>query len=235
MQDRAAAKGFAAEGASVLVADVNRAGADDFAQSITETGGIAVSRVADVSCYDEADAAITEAVSRYGRVDVVFNSAAMLTRRPLLEHEPDEFERVLRVNLNGTFNGILAAARAMREARIQGCIINTASVAAYVATSGMIGYHASKGGVRSLTQAAALELAPLDIRVVAVAPGTVDTPLVDRAKAAGLDRDLARRQMRRKMIAPERVADVVLFLASDQADAINGTVVLVDDGYVSFK
>jgi len=75
----------------------------------------------------------------------------------------------------------------------------------------------------------------LGIRVVGVAPGTVDTLLVGDAKAAGFERDLARRQMRRKMIEPERVADVMCFLASDQADAINGTVVLVDDGYVSFK
>lgn len=232
---RAAAKGFATEGASVVVADVNRAGADDVARSITQTGAIAIGLVADISRYEEAEAAVKEAVSRYGRVDVVFNCAGVVTRRPLLEHEPGEFERVVRVNLDGTFNGILAGARSMRELRIHGCIINAASVAAYVATSGMISYHASKGGVRSLTQAAALELAPLGIRVVAVAPGTVDTPLLEEAKAAGLDRELARRQMRRKMIAPERVADVVLFLASDQADAINGTVVLVDDGYVSFK
>lgn len=232
---RAAAKGFATEGASVVVADVNRAGADDVARSITQTGAKAIGLVADISRYDEAEAAVKEAVSRYGRVDVVFNCAGVVTRRPLLEHEPGEFERVVRVNLDGTFNGILARARSMRELRIHGCIINAESVAAYVATSGMISYHASKGGVRSLTQAAALELAPLGIRVVAFAPGTVDTPLLEEAKAAGLDRELARRQMRRKMIAPERVADVVLFLASDQADAINGTVVLVDDGYVSFK
>ena len=117
----------------------------------------------------------------------------------------------------------------------QGCIINAASVAAYVATPMMIGYHASKGGVRSLTQAAAVELAPFGIRVVAIAPGAVDTPLLGDLKVAGLDRDLARKQMRRKMIAPEKVAEVVVFLASSEADAINGTVVMIDDGYVSFK
>ena len=231
----ATARRFAAEGASVIIADVNRDGAEAMALSITQTKASATAVGADVSRYEDAEACVKEAVSRYGSVDVVLNCAGVAPRRPLLEHEPGDFERVLRVNLEGTFNGILAGARAMRELRIRGCIINTASVAAYVATSGMIGYHASKGGVRSLTQAAALELAPLGIRVVAVAPGAVDTPLMDEAKAAGLDRDLARRQMRRRMIAPEQVANVVLFLASDQADAINGTVVMVDDGYVSFK
>lgn len=226
---------FAAEGASIVVADVDRPGADDVADTIRQTGALAHGCTADVARYADAESAVKEAVSRYGRVDVVFNCAGVIGRRPLLEHEPDDFKRVVTINLEGTFNGVLAAARAMRELRIAGCIINAASVAAYISTSGMIGYHASKGGVRSLTQAAALELAPLGIRVVAVAPGAVDTPLVKPAKSAGLDRELARRQMRRRMIAPQRVADVVLFLASAEADAINGTTVLVDDGYVSFK
>jgi glucose 1-dehydrogenase len=231
----AAAKGFAAEGARVIVADIDRVAADEAAGSITGNGGVATAVTTDISRYEGAETAVKEAVARYGTLDVVFNCAAIVTRRPLLEHEPEEFERVIRVNLNGTFNGILSGARAMRELRVRGCIINAASVASYVATPNMIGYHASKGGVRSLTQSAALELAPLGIRVVAIAPGSVDTSLLGEAKAAGLDRDLARRQMRRKMITPEKVAEVVLFLASDQADAINGTVVLVDDGYVSFK
>jgi glucose 1-dehydrogenase len=229
------ARRFAAEGACVLVSDIDGPGAEDVARSIVAGGGAATGLAADVSRYEDVEKTFKEAVGRYARVDVVFNCAAIATRRPLIEHEPGEFERVIRVNLQGTFNGILAGARAMRELRIRGCIVNASSVAAYVATSGMIGYHASKGGVRSLTQAAALELAPLGIRVVAVAPGTVDTALLGEAKAAGLDRDLARRQMRRKMILPERVADVVLFLASVEADAINGTVVMVDDGYTSFK
>jgi glucose 1-dehydrogenase len=231
----ATARGFAAQGASVVVADIDCAAAETVTRSITETGGVAIAVAVDISQAEGAEMAVKEAVARYGRLDVVFNCAAIVTRRPLLEHEPGEFERVIRVNLEGTFNGLIAGARTMRELRIQGCIINASSVAAYLATSGMVGYHASKGGVTALTHAAALELAPLGIRVVAIAPGTVDTPLLREAKAAGLDRDLARRQMRRKMISPERIADVVVFLASPEADAINGTVVLVDDGYVSFK
>ena len=232
---RASAVAFAADGASVVVADVEKASADDVARAIISTGGVAASIATDVTRYADAANAVECAVSRYGQIDVVFNCAGIVLRRPILEHEPDDFDKVLRVNLLGSYNGILAGARAMHEQRVRGTIVNTASVAAYVSTSGMVAYHASKGGVRSLTQAAALELAPLGIRVVAVAPGAVDTPLMDAAKAAGIDRALARLQMRRKMIAPERVADVVLFLASKEADAINGTVVLVDDGYVGFK
>ncbi len=230
----ATAKKFAAEGASVVIADVDHAAAAEVARSMN-LGDRARAAAVDVSDYSSVEAVVKETVARHARLDVVFNCAAIVVRRPLLEHEPRDFEQVMRVNVDGTFNGILAASRAMRELRTRGCIVNTASVAGYMAAPSMIGYQASKGAVRSLTQTAALELAPLGIRVVAVAPGAVDTPLLAGAAAAGLDRDLARRQMRRKMIAPEKVADVVLFLASDDADAINGTVVLVDDGYVSFK
>jgi len=232
---RASATSFAAAGAQVVVADIDGRSAEEVAQSITATGGAATSIAADVTLYADTARTIELAVSRYGQIDVVFNCAGIVLRRPIMEHEPEDFEKVLRVNLVGSYNGILAGSRAMHELRIRGTIINTASVASYVSTSGMIGYHASKGGVRSLTQAAALELAPLGIRVVAIAPGVVDTPLMSAARATGIDRALARQQMRRRMISPERVADVVLFLASKEADAINGTVVLVDDGYVGFK
>lgn len=231
----ASAKSFAAAGARVVVADIDKASADAVAVTITRAKGAAASVAADVTRYADAAAAVNYAVSLFGQIDVVVNCAGIVFRRPILEHEPEDFERVLRVNLLGSYNGILAGARAMHELSIRGSIINVASVAAYVSTSGMVAYHASKGGVRSLTQAAALELAPLGIRVVAIAPGVVDTPLMSAAKAAGIDRALARQQMRRRMIAPERVADVVLFLASKEADAINGTVVMVDDGYVGFK
>jgi NAD(P)-dependent dehydrogenase (short-subunit alcohol dehydrogenase family) len=202
---------------------------------IAEGGGNAVALETDVSRYDEVATAVDLARERCGRLDVLFNCAAIAVHRPMLEHEPEDFERVVRVNQLGTFNGMLAAARVMRELRTPGCIISTASVFAYVASSGTIGYHASKGAIRAMTQAAALELAPLGIRVVAVAPGGVDTPLLASARAAGLDRELARRHLRRRLIAPQRVADVVLFLASPEADAINGTIVMVDDGYTAFK
>ncbi|MFL5483807.1 MAG: SDR family NAD(P)-dependent oxidoreductase [Gemmatimonadaceae bacterium] len=226
---------FASRGAKVVVADIDTEGATKVARSICETGGAAIAIPADVSQYDAAKAAVAETIRRYDRLDIIFNCAAIVSRRPLLEHESDDFAGVIRVNLEGTFNTLLAGARAMREIDARGCIINTASVAAYMASPLMIGYHASKGAVRSLTQAAAVELAPLGIRVVAVAPGAVDTPLLGEVKTAGLERDLARKQLRRKMIAPEKVAEVVVFLASEEADAINGTVVMVDDGYVSFK
>ena len=232
---RAAAQAFAADGAAVVVADSNESGAHEVVAAITQRGGDASAIVADVGRYEDVEAAVALARTRRGRVDVLFNCAGISIHRPLLEHEPSDFERVVRVNQQGTFNGMLAAARAMRELRTRGCIVNTASVLAYVATPGTIGYHASKGAVCAMTRAAAIELAPLGIRVVAVAPGGVDTPLLEGVRTAGLERELTRRHMRRRLIEPQRVADVVLFLASSAADAINGTVVFVDDGYSAFK
>jgi glucose 1-dehydrogenase len=232
---RASATKFASEGARVVIADLDADAAHAAADAIVREGGTAVSAAADVTRYEDVERVIALATSRYGALDVLFNNAGAVVHKPLLDHEPGDFDAVVRVNQHGVFNGILAAARALRDRRATGCIINMVSVFAYVATSGMIGYHAAKGAVRAMTQAAALELAPLGIRVVGVAPGAVETALLEPARVAGFEREIARRHMRRRTIDPARVADVVLFLASPEADAINGTVVLVDDGYVSFK
>ncbi|MDP9456339.1 MAG: SDR family oxidoreductase, partial [Actinomycetota bacterium] len=97
------------------------------------------------------------------------------------------------------------------------------------------GYHAAKGAVKIMTQAAALELAPYGIRVVAVAPGAVDTPIIQGYKDMGMNDRLANVQMRRRIIAPEAIADVVALLCTDEADAINGSVVMADDGNAEFK
>ena len=226
---------FASEGAKVVIADLDADAARTAAEAIVSEGGVAVSASADVTRYEDVERVIALATSRYGGLDILFNNAGTVIHKPLLDHEPEDFDAVVRVNQHGVFNGILAGARTFRDRRTPGCIVNMVSVFAYVATSGMIGYHAAKGAVRSMTQAAALELAPLGIRVVGVAPGAVDTALLEPARLAGLDREIARRHMRRRTIDPARVADVVLFLASPEADAINGTVVLVDDGYVAFK
>ena len=123
----------------------------------------------------------------------------------------------------------------MRELGIKGTIVNTSSVFGYLASPGVIGYHASKAAVRMLSQAAALELAPFGIRVVCIAPGTTDTPIIQGYKDFGLEPTMARSQMRGRILKPEQIAEVVVWLCSPGADAINGSVVMADDGFASFK
>lgn len=232
---RATALKFATLGAKVVVADINEAGGEETVARVRDAGGDAVFVRTDVSEFAQVEALVNAAVERYGRLDVMFNNAGTGVFKPLLDHEPEDYDRVVKVNQYGVYYGILAAGRKMRELGTKGVIINTASVFGVLASYGVIGYHAAKGAVKMMTQAAALELAPFNIRVVAIAPGGVDTPIIQGYKDAGLDAVLARGQMRGKLLTPEQIADVVALLASDGADAINGSVVMVDDGYAEFK
>lgn len=165
----------------------------------------------------------------------MFNNAGTGVNKPLLQHEPEDYDKVVKVNQYGVYYGILAAGRKMQQIGSKGVIINTASVYAYVGTPGVIGYHAAKGAVRIMTQAAALELAPYGIRVVGVAPGGVDTQMLQGYKDAGLEDVMARKHMRRRLLTPEQIANVVAFLASDESDVINGSIVMADDGLVEFR
>jgi len=232
---RATALKLAREGARVVVAEIDRGRGEGTVGLVRERGGEAVFEHTDVSSFEQVEAAVERAVSHYGSLDVMFNNAGIGVYKPLLEHEPEYYDRVVKVNQYGVYYGILAAGRKMRDLGVQGVIVNTASVYAFLASPGVIGYHAAKGAVRMMTQAAALELAPHGIRVVAVAPGGVDTPIIQGYKDMGLSDRLARGQMRRRLQRPEEIAAVVSLLASLQANAINGSVVMADDGYAGFK
>ena len=188
----------------------------------------------DVARFEEVEGAVERAASEYGSLDVMFNNAGTGHYAPLLEHEPGDYDRVVKVNQYGVYYGILAAGRKMRDLGVSGVIVNTASVFSFLASPGVIGYHAAKGAVKMMTQAA-LELAPFGIRVIAVAPGSVNTPIIQGYKDAGLEELMARAQMRRRLQEPEEIANAVALLVSDEAGAINGSVVMTDDGYAEFK
>jgi len=232
---RATALKLVREGARVVVAEIDQGRGEETVGLVRERGGEAVFERTDVSSFEQVEAAVERAVSEYGSLDVMFNNAGTGVYKPLLEHEPEDYDRVVRVNQHGVYYGILAAGRKMRDLGVPGVIINTASVYSFLASPGVIGYHAAKGAVKMMTQAAALELAPHGIRVVAIAPGGVDTPIIQGYKDMGLSDRLARGQMRRRLQRPEEIADVVSLLASPQANAINGSVVMADDGYAEFK
>jgi glucose 1-dehydrogenase len=232
---RATALKFAREGAKVVVAEYDEGKGEETVGLVSEAGGEAVFEHTNVARFDQVENAVERAVSEYGSLDVMFNNAGIGVYKPLLEHEPEDYDIVVRVNQYGVYHGILAAGRKMRALGSRGVIVNAASVFSFLGTPGVIGYHAAKGAVKMMTQAAALELAEHGIRVVAVAPGGVDTPMIQGYKDLGLGEKMARQHMRRSLMRPERIADVVALLASDEADAINGSVVMADDGWAEFK
>jgi NAD(P)-dependent dehydrogenase (short-subunit alcohol dehydrogenase family) len=232
---RATALKFTGEGAKVVVAELDEKNGKEVVEEIRSTSGDATFVKTDVSRFEEVKKAVDAAAEEYSSLDVMFNNAGIGLYKPLLEQEPDDYDKVVRVNQYGVFYGILAAGRKMRELCTRGVIINTASVYAFLASPGVIGYHAAKGAVKMMTQAAALELAQYGIRVIAIAPGGVDTPLIQGYKDMGLEDQLANAQMRRKLQESKQIADVVVLLATSQADPINGSVVMTDDGYAEFK
>lgn len=232
---RATALKFAREGAKVVIAEYNEETGRETEGLVRGEGGEALFVRTNVAEFDEVERAVEAAVSEYGSLDVMFNNAGTGHYAPLLEHDPKDYDRVVKVNQYGVYYGILAAGRKMRDLGVRGVIVNTASIYSFLASQGVMGYHAAKGAVKMMTQAAALELAPFGIRVVAVAPGAVDTPIIQGYRDMGLGDVLANAQMRREIIPPEKIASVVALLATEDADAINGSVVMTDDGSAEFK
>ncbi|OUM88112.1 MAG: short-chain dehydrogenase [Bacillus thermozeamaize] len=232
---RATAQRFAREGAKVVVADVQTEGGEATVRSIQEAGGEAIFVRTNTANYEEVQALVDQALSRYGQLDVMFNNAGISSARAsVLDMPLEEYHRTVSVNQHGVFYGIKAAGNAMKERG--GVIINTASVYGFLADRKHFPYHASKAAVVMMTKAAALDLAPYNIRVVAIAPGLIETGIVTAWKQMpDIWEKVQQAQMRRRAGTPEEVANVVTFLASDEASFVNGSVIFVDDGAASFK
>ncbi|MDY0829790.1 SDR family NAD(P)-dependent oxidoreductase [Microbacterium sp. BG28] len=234
---RATVEKFLREGAKVMIADVDLARSD---QVVTElealgfTGSVAAVRT-DVSRYEDVETAVARTVEVFGSLDVIFNNAGIAGGKPLLEHDPAvDYEPMIRIDQNGVYYGILAAGRQFRKQGTGGVIISTSSIYGQQAAELSFSYSAAKAAVISFTRSAAYELAQYGVRAVAITPGRVGTPIINQFSEE-LRATFAAEQMRNTLTAPEEIADVVAFLASDEANAINGTVVSVDDGYSVFK
>ncbi|HEY3614011.1 MAG TPA: SDR family NAD(P)-dependent oxidoreductase [Gaiellales bacterium] len=228
----ATAKAFCEEGARVTVLDRSR---DALARLASELDGIATREV-DVTSADEVDAAFDAIAASEGRIDVGVNNAG-ITRGLGWLHEVDEtdWDAVLAVNLKGVWLCMRAELRHM-HARGAGVIVNTASAAGLVGTPGVAHYTASKWGVLGLTKSAALEYAPLGIRINAVAPGTVDTPMGDGfavARKADPFADAIVRQPHplQGIARPEQIADAILYLAGDRSSFATGSTLVIDGGF----
>ena len=234
---RATVEKFVREGAKVLVADISLERAQQTVYEIAAAGfdGATAAFRVDVSVFAEVEAMVAEAVRVFGTLDVIFNNAGIAGGKPLLDHDPAvDYEPMIRIDQDGVYYGILAAGRQFRDQGTPGVIISTSSIYGEQAAELSFTYSAAKAAVISFTRSAAYELAEYGIRAVAITPGRVGTAIINQFSDE-LKETFASEQLRNKMTQPSEIADVVAFLASDEANVINGTVVHVDDGYSVFK
>jgi NAD(P)-dependent dehydrogenase (short-subunit alcohol dehydrogenase family) len=233
---RATAGALAAEGAMVAIADVDEGGGERAAAAVREAGGEAFFRRTDVRSMAEVEAVVAAAADRHGRLDVLVNNAAVAVPGSAGEMAEEDWLRVLDVNLSGVWRGMRAAIPRML-AQGGGSIVNLSSVQGHVGFVGWAGYAAAKGGVDALTRQAAVEYAPMGIRVNAVAPGTIMTEMnetIMRDSGAGeavMAGWVAMHPVGR-VGQPHEVAAAIVFLASDDAAFITGESLRVDGGLV---
>jgi NAD(P)-dependent dehydrogenase (short-subunit alcohol dehydrogenase family) len=232
---RAVALAFAREGGSLVVSDLDEAGCRATAETIVAMGGRAHSAACDVTKAADTEAVVQAAVAWFGELHCGFNCAGV--EGPFGksgDYDEDAWREVIDVNLNGTWLAMRAELGQMVR-QGSGAIVNIASVAGLRASHGMPAYTASKHGVVGLTKAAALEYASTEIRVNAVCPGIVDTPMLGRMvedRARLRDRLLARTPYGRPGRAGE-IAEAAVWLASDRSSYLTGGAVPVDGGYVA--
>ncbi|PZQ64753.1 MAG: short-chain dehydrogenase [Phenylobacterium zucineum] len=231
------ARRLAREGARVVLTDLAAERGQAIADEVLAAGGEALFLAHDVTDEARWRQVIEDTVARYGRLDVLVNSAGVGGGEPLLEATLEGWRRVTSINLDGTFLGLRHAAPVMAAAGA-GSIINLSSILGKVGFPGAAAYCASKGGVAMLTKAAALELAPAGIRVNSVHPGFIDTPMVAEALHASENgnemRDmLVTRHALGRLGAPREIADAIVFLASDESSFMTGSELVVDGGYTA--
>lgn len=229
---RATAHRLADEGAHVLCADINLAGAEETAAGLADAGATAAAHALDVTDPAACDAAVAAALARFGRLDGLANVAGIGCFGHVAATSDAEWARVIAVNLSGVFQMTRAALPPLAETK--GAIVNIASAAGLVATPYAAAYSASKSGVLGLTRTVAAEYATRGLRVNAICPGAVDTPLIAGGFDAidGVDMGLFTRMtpLLGPMAQPADIAAAVAFLLSDDARFVTGAVLAVDGG-----
>jgi NAD(P)-dependent dehydrogenase (short-subunit alcohol dehydrogenase family) len=233
---RATAVRFAGEGAKIVIADLNKEGGDATARDCRENGSDAVFQKTDVSTEADVKAAVDRAVKEFGRLDIIYNNAGLGGAvGPIEQIEIENWNRTMGILLTGVFLGIKHAIPEMRKAG-GGSIISTASIAGIQGYAGIHAYSAAKAGVINLTRSAATELAKDKIRVNCICPGGINTPLIYGNIPGGENtaaQFLSKMQPMQREGRPDDIANMALFLASDESEWITGAAMVVDGGYTA--
>jgi 3-oxoacyl-[acyl-carrier protein] reductase len=229
------ARQFAAAGAVAIVADLSSSSAESVAAEIRSAGGKAFPLAVDVSSKDSVDSMVATVLAEYGRIDVLINNASMfsnLKKRPFDEIPPAEWQRVMEVNVNGTFFCASAVVKSMREQRF-GRIINISSASVHRGTKNYLHYVTSKSAVIGMTNSLAREVGPHGITVNCIRPGTVATEVAERV--ASLTTEVVQRaidlQCIPRTIVPSDLVGLAMFLATPAASFITGQTIACDGGY----
>jgi dihydroanticapsin dehydrogenase len=236
---QATAELFAEEGAAVVIAERDAATGAAAAQRITRAGGRAAFVPTDTADEASVRRMAAEAVRAFGRIDVLVNNAAVFVLKGI-DATPEEWRHILDVNVMGP---ALVAKHAVPEMRKAGggAIVNLGSISSFIAQPQFVTYNATKAAIANMTRCMALDLAPDNIRVNAVCPGTVWTQIVQRlTREAGMDRaaadahpDWGGSHMIKRIAEPREIAYAILFLASDEASFVTGACLMVDGGYTA--
>ncbi|UPJ74410.1 glucose 1-dehydrogenase [Bradyrhizobium sp. 187] len=227
---RATAKAFAAEGARVAITDRGEAALQETAEQVRAVGGVVLTVTCDVSKPEEVAAAVAKAVKAFGRIDCAFNNAGVENKAaPLHEIELEEWDRVLNINLRGTFI-CMKHEIAQMLSQGAGVVVNTSSGAGIRGVAGGASYAASKHAIIGMTKSAAIDYAKRNIRVNAVLPGNIATPMMDRFTEGDIQKAVDLEPVGR-LGKPEEIAEAVLWMCSDLGGFVTGASIVVDGGW----
>jgi 3-oxoacyl-[acyl-carrier protein] reductase len=224
---------FAVEGAKVAAVDVAEAQVNETVAEIAKRGGDAIAIRADVSKSEDVKRTIDDTVAKFGGLNIIYNNAGIEGESNFMSNmTEDQFDRVIAINLRGVFLGMKYALPHLIKAG-GGSIINQASIAGMIAVRGGAAYSASKAGVIALTRVAALEYGRYNIRVNAICPGAIETPMAQRIRQGQPPNPKAiqRISVLGRMAEPEEIAKVALFLASDDSSFATGAPFVIDGGW----
>lgn len=225
------AKKYLNQGDKVAIASIDAPEVIEQAMSELSELGEVIFIECNIADAEQCRKAVEQTVEQFGTIDVLANVAGVVGQRvPLVEAELDDIFNTIQINLMGTIQLCHYVGKVM-AANKSGVIVNVGSICGSIANTENIGYHASKGGVRMVTQALARELSPYGVRVVSVAPGWVKTGMIDKP----IEEIGSKLHMKGRIINPIEIANAIYLMSLPEASAINGSTIMADDGYSSFK